>query len=363
MKKKKLYIHIGTHKAGSTTIQETLEKESSRLAKEGIYYFGRFFGLSRIMREMMEYDVELVNNFKTEVERELKESQSIAPHTYVISNEKFSGHKLFAYKNAPVIAKTLHEVFEPYNFDIKIVVYIRRQDKYLESMYVQKIKSLASYTFDEFLNTIEDIHAYHWDTFLDVFSNVFGKENVIVRGFDKKYLPEKNSLIQNFGSIIGSSYLEKYSKGTVINRGYSRDVLEVARHANKHLDNEQLKVLRKILLEIDLPKEDYSFFSNEERIKLLSNYEASNQRVAREYLQDPSGNLFTKFEPQPGNIASDYTGLTPEVLAVIFSKALLTLRTQILDEIALNREMQFSNRVFRKIKKISSAITSHKKSK
>lgn len=363
MKKKKLYIHIGTHKAGSTTIQHTLQKESGRLSEEGIYYFGRFFGLSRIMREMMEYDEELVNNFKKEVEQELAQDKSTATHTYVISNEKFSGHKLLAYKNAPTIAKTLYEVFEPYDFEIKIVVYLRRQDKYLESMYAQKIKSLDSYTFAEFLATIEDINAYHWDTFLEVFANVFGKENMIVRSFDRKYLPKNNSLIQGFGEIIGSEYFKNYPEVTIENRGYSRDVLEVARLANKHLERDQKKILREILIEVNLPPDGYSFFSDEERKKLLANYKVSNLRVAQEYLKDTSDNLFTNFEPGQEHSENQYRGLTPEALAVIFSKALVVQNAQLSDKIELNRQMHFSRRVIRKMKKISSSIISITKSK
>lgn len=356
MNRKKLFIHAGTHKAGSTTIQNTLNRESDELLKEGICYFGRFFPISRIMRAMEEYDEGLVQSFQSDVQERMEIYGETNVHTYVTSNEKFSGHKMIAYRNAPVIAKTLHDVFAPFDFEIKIIIYVRRQDKYIESMYAQKIKSLSAFSFQEFLGEIEDISAYHWDSFIDIFANQFGKENIIVRSFDRKYLPQKSSLIQGFGSIIGSKHLENYVYETVKNRGYTRDVLEVARITNKHLDRGEKKVLRKIFKNLDFPKSGNIFFTKTERAELLSNYKESNKRVVQKYFDDKDAELFSK--PDFEKLEPDYEGLTIETVTMIFMKSLVIMNKQLSEKIEMNKKMRFTNRVVRKIKKITSSFTS-----
>lgn len=357
MNRKKLFIHVGTHKAGSTTIQNLLNRESEALLEEGICYFGRFFPISRIMRTMEVYDEELVTNFQKEVQERISTYGKNGIHTYVTSNEKFSGHKMLAYSNAPVIAKTLHDVFAPFDFNIKIIIYVRRQDKYLESMYAQKIKSLASFSFQEFLGEIEDLHAYQWDSFIDVFADEFGKENIIVRSFDRKYLPQKSSLIRGFGKIIGSKHLENYTYSTVKNRGYSRDVLEVARIANKHLDRKEKKVLREVFRELDLPKGSNNFFTDKERANLLSFYEESNKKVVQKYFDDDKMDLFS--EPDYENLDHDYEGLSIEKVTIIFMKSLLVMHKHLSEKIELNKKMRLPNRIKRKLKKIASKFTSY----
>ncbi len=356
MNSKKLFIHVGTHKAGSTTIQNLLNHESEELLKEGICYFGRFFQTSRIMRAMEEYDEELVKNFQNEVQERIDAYEKNDVHTYVTSNEKFSGHKMLAYSNAPVIAQTLYDVFAPFNFDIKIIIYIRRQDKYLESMYTQKIKSLSSFSFQEFLGEIEDLHAYHWDSFIDIFANEFGKDNIIVRSFDRKYLPQKSSLIRGFGSIIGSNHLQNYTYDTVKNRGYSRDVLEVARIVNRHLERGEKKVLREIFRELDLPKGSNNFFTDKERGNLLEYYAESNKRVVQKYFNEDNMDLFS--EPDYEKLDHNYEGLSIETVTIIFMKSLLVMNKNLSQKIELNRKMWLHNRIKRKLKKIASNVTS-----
>lgn len=351
MNKKTLYIHIGTHKTGSTTIQSILENEKKKLLNEGILYLGRFYNHAKGMKNLEEIHEHLIKNFQKEVKKRIAQYEDRNHHTLVTSNEKFSGHDRWMYRNSNILAKTLWQIFEPFEFDIKIIVYLRRQDKFLESAYKQKVKRDSSFTFDEYLKEeTEDIYNCYWDSFLDSYADFFGKENIIVRSFDKKYLPEKNSLIQGFGNIIESEYLKKYSEETVKNEGYSRDLLEIVRLSNEHLTKQQRRSLRYLLKDVDLPNTDSSFFSLEERKKLLSHFNESNSKIAREYLNDPAGELFSTSDLSKEYHKKKYEGLTPEAVAITLTKIILALNKQLTEEIEETRKMEFTRRVRRKFR-------------
>lgn len=349
---KKLYIHIGTHKTGSTSIQNVLKKERKHLLKEGIFYLGRFRDISKPMKDMIEYDEKHVEEFHKEAVRKIEESKKTNPAIYVTSNEKWSGHDMLAYSNAPANARMLWDIFKPFQFDIKIVVYLRQQDKFFESAYSQKVKRGASYSFQEFLDKIEHVKDCHWDHYLDAYAKYFGEKNIIVQPFDKKYLPEKDSLIHSFGKIIGSEYLKDYQLKRVKNRGYSKDVMEIARLSNKYLSKEEIRAMKYILMEVRLPTQNYTYFPLEQRKELISHFEKSNRRVAQKYLKDENGELFPKENLEKDSASRTYEGLTPEAMAVAFAKIIVVLHQQIMKKIKENRKMQFSRRVTRTVKRL-----------
>lgn len=356
MIKPKLYLHIGTHKTGSTTLQSVLKKESNKLKEEGIAYLGRFRDISKPMKGMTKYDDNHVRKFRKEAQQLIDHSKKSNPHTYVASNEKWSGHDMLSYDNAPVNAKMLYDIFKPFDFDIKIIVYLRRQDKFFESAYAQKIKRGGTFSFEEYLKQIKNIKGLHWDSHLDSYAAIFGKENIIVQRFDKAYLPQKNSLIHSFANIINSKHLKNFDIQTVENRGYSKDVMEFARLSNKYLTREEIRTLKYLLIDVNLPKDNYTYFPLEQRKELLLNYDESNRKVAREYLNEPDGELFSKTDLEQNKSGETYQGLTTEALALIFSKTILVLEKRFSSQIEETRKMYFHKRVYRKFRRLLQKI-------
>lgn len=337
MNRKKLYIHIGTQKTGTTTIQSILSKNKNELQNENICYLGRLEKLAREIRVITEPDVDLENKIRSKVKDKLKECSDHEYQSYIISNEKFTGDKMIAYRNSSLIAKSLERVFEPFEFDIKIIVFIRRQDTFFESTYAQRIYSGESLTFQEFYNLFDESD-FHWDELLNSYAEVFGKENILVRRFDKKYLPGRNSLINTFGEAIKSTYLQNYTDTTYKNRGYSRDALEIARLVNKNLEKKEMRQLRDILRKAGSKEKSYSFFNNEQRKQFLSNYESSNKRVAREYFDKHDEPLFSVPDYTNGAENKQYEGLTIEALCHIMSKAILVMDKELNEKLEHQRK-------------------------
>lgn len=324
MKKPKLYIHIGTQKTGSTVIQKTLQKNKRSLKNEDIHYLGRYRKLARKMRTISDVDPQLNQSLCDAITKDIKNIEYSAESSFIISNEKFTGDKMIGYKNTGVIAKSLFEITKSLDLDVYIIVYLRRQDEFFESTYQQKVYSGETCTFEQFLNKVGKFD-FHWDSLLESYADVFGKNKIIVNRYHKTYLPGVNSLIQNFGEVIGSDFLKTYENSLTENPGLTRDVVEITRITNSFLNKREKKQIRDLLKSVNSKNvfQKYDYFNPQLRTEYLSRYEETNAKVARRYFNNPSGTLFPPIEQNRKH--KEYPGLNTETAVVTLTKAILSL--------------------------------------
>ena len=349
MNRENLYIHIGTQKTGSTTLQTILSKNKQKLLKEGICYLGRFPKLARRIRTVARFDEPLADELKSEIRYTVDSNLKKGVRTYVISNEKFSGDKMISYRNAGAVAETLKHAVKELPFNVKIIVYLRRQDTYIESTYAQKVYSGYTGTFDEFMEHFGE-DDFHWDQFLDRYAKVFGIENLIVYPFDKKYLPESQSLIHHFGKTIGSEKLANYSEKAIANKRFTRNSLNIARITNQHLGKYERRQFRGILKEHDEHLPNNTFFSTEERKRFLSNYRQSNQRVAEGYLNHSGDKLFSKPDYSKIDAKRVDENPTSEELLTSLAQITLNLNRKLREEREANDNEKKTYRLMKKLR-------------
>lgn len=320
-----LYIHIGTWKTGSTTIQYNLNLFKEKLKTENIIYLSendKIVTDDRIIRNFEKVEDDYVAGSR----KKLKEIiQRYEGHNFklVASAEEFSGDPFTGFNNVSAVAQNLKEITAGLNLDIKIIVYLRRQDDFVESLYTQSIHLGMTHTFEEFLSTF-DGDSFNWKNLVSSYSKLFGEQNIIVRRYHKKYLPNQNSLIHDFGNILGSKLLTEFEATHSKNKGYSRDTLEIMRLVNKELGDDRFQI-RKLFRASNTKKpfEKYAFFDGSERKSFYSQYVESNDYIAANYLTPQETSLF------PAPVMSEnppvYPGLTPEGVAVNLSRALLAV--------------------------------------
>jgi hypothetical protein len=347
------YIHIGTHKTGSTTIQNTLSKHAEDLIREKIHYLGMLQNHARILRAITRYDQNLTSEIANEIENKISviESPDVQGHSYILSNEKFTGDKIISYKNADIIAKTLFEATKHLRLNVKIIVYIRRQSDFIESTYAQRIFSGESYSFQEFVDIV-DIYSFYWDKLIDAYSHYFGSDNVIVLRYGKTFLPHKNSLINNFGKCVSSNFLEKYDETHFANSGFNRHSLELMRICNKHFSRNDRKFFREVLKEVDENKsfKKYNYLSSELREELYRHYFDSNENVNRSYFNGAvNGALFPK--PVIDNNPVENNGLDVEDVIVTLMNLILKLNNDWLNS-DNHKSSTTSKKVLRKLNSI-----------
>lgn len=256
----------------------------------------------------------------------LQNMEKISGHTelstrYLMSWEGFSGNYSSGYSNSNAVAENIRMATK--NIDVKIIVYLRSQDDFIESLYTQEIHGGKSFAFQEFVSSLPS-KSFNWEIFLASFEKQFGENNMIVRKYNKAFLPEPDSLFKDFYGLIGINYEELFSPEIPLtpNRGYSRNALKIARVCNPYLDSDEKKLLRKTLQSISAKQafERYSFWSDLDRYKLLAEVEQSNNAVAKKYFPNDSLPLFPLEHCSIDHIDSYF--LTPEKFLPILVKAI-----------------------------------------
>ena len=135
----KLFIHIGTHKTGSTALQQELMALGGELRKVGFHWNAPAGFAKRLLADATAgritqafvNDTEYISDFRARVLSQLENCSA------VISSEHFSGNPRLCYKHASACAKALAMIFE--GIPTEIIVYYRRQDSFCESLYTQGI--------------------------------------------------------------------------------------------------------------------------------------------------------------------------------------------------------------------------------
>lgn len=279
----RLFIHIGTHKTGSTTIQAALLNSTHFLKKRKINYLTVDWAADIMRIESIE-PVQ-VHSIKRSFQSTSQRVRS--DHTIVLSSEKLSGNPYKAYSNAPILAEVLKEISE--GFETRIIAYLRRQDSFLESLYTQSIHQGEQHTFYEFLRESRPEN-YNWDRFISCFEEKFGTENVEVRSYD--YLREQgsNSLLQDFLQSIDLKDFDAINKvAKPTNVSYSLVALDYATRVNKYFSGDYQKAFRRGLQNSNQSKESKKFFIPEDRIKVLKNHLDSNEALAKRKLNEAEG--------------------------------------------------------------------------
>ncbi len=335
-----IYLHIGTPKTGTTSIQNFLFNNRENILKKGYLYpisgiistaqnskrSPQHLGLCEALVKHYDIKSPVDTNSRDKCERsweELKrEIETINPKNVIISSEFFTAMQ--EYYNPDIIALVKKRLED---YETKIVLYVRRQDDFFRSSYCQYMTSplpnkvphhfQANYTHKNILEISEFIlsikfQANYYST-LELWKEAFGVNNIIVRPFEKEQM--KN------GSVV-DDFLE------TINLNYEKSQLKLKSSRNISQSGKVIKIINlieKISQMRRLSKEKYwylytkiPFFRMDSRIKLamflshlipdflmsekllseedkaniLKEFEESNQKVAKEYLDRKNGRLF-----------------------------------------------------------------------
>lgn len=316
-----LFIHIGTHKSGTTAIQKTLDQIKNQLKKEGIIYLPRF-PEEQHMLSLSSLDsgyIDRCRNYYASIFKRYRNKK----YKFVISNECLSGDFRACYENTPIVAAALRQIFE--GMDAKLVVFLRRQSTFIESLYVQTIQEGGFWSFDEYFKTL-NLDGFNWARFLECFEKHFGVSNIIVKRYGKEFITQKNGIIDEFADSIGSRYMKECSFVSNYNLSYSREAIEFARICNKHFSGEEKVLLRKVLQasSVKSPFEKYPFFTNEQRKQIYARFRESNRQVLSIFLGIRTGDLF----PEPDVSAPDkaYKGLDTEATFAVLARMILRVR-------------------------------------
>lgn len=216
---KTLILHIGTMKTGTSTIQRFLSQNRDLLMQQGISYPGERDAHHNIAREIhipLEYRKDLFG-----VSDLIRAARRYPAQTILISAE---GLALFS---AEEVMEFIKRISKRVKVEIRVVVYLRRQDLWLQSCWLEELKTgFHNLSFVDWIRE-NDYRAYRTDykALLNRWSRVVGKENITVRVFETSQMIN-SSLLSDFCSTCGIVVSEEFNVPGKIN--VSLDVMSLS---------------------------------------------------------------------------------------------------------------------------------------
>jgi len=302
MNKPEIIIHIGTNKTGTSFIQSVLNSQHDTLEKAGLLYprtgchgdahydFSRtldFFSVKPLFPTM---DSEPVIKMAASLSREIKRK---SPQTVLISSEYFM---------LPRNGEIVRQFFEGYS--CKILVYLRRHDKWWESAYAQAVKTVVhpqwGMGFDAY-KAWQAKHYPHWGNYrglLNRWEKYFGAENIIVRPYERQQ--NQPTLVHDFLNAIGFSDLAgKLDIPDVqVNPSPSRLAIQlVDLYQRLDISDRLREKLIKSALKMPVDGQEGGLVSPAMKYKLVAENHDVYNYIARKYLGRKDGVLF--MDPPP----------------------------------------------------------------
>jgi len=303
-----LYLHIGTQKTGTTTLQNLFRRNRDLLAKHDLFYptapggsnhvglmlyaieRGRNLSLRtsiglRSPEEVDEFNSTLMQRLQDEIEQS-------GCSKILMSNEHLSSHVTKA-KDVRKFVDDLRRICP----DIRVVIYLRPQYELVLSAYSQAVKSGRAKPMKVELD--EETHFYNYDIMLNLWEMALGIENIRVRLFRRDEFAE-GSLIADFFRTIDMDVPEGLDVPGALNPSFDAYTLEFARTANAIIPREQRvgtgPWLSKLLGALERISTGPKFTAaGPELAELDRTFQASNAEVARRYFPDRNGVLFQQF--------------------------------------------------------------------
>lgn len=324
---KRVIFHIGAPKTGTSIIQSHLAQNREVLRDKGYLYPITISSIESLYRtfeshHLLTYswaDWEPFNKFDpagfwqrieaTAEEYNLHTLILSAENTYwlprqIAEHEQPEEDEYWAEKKAYI-----ERVYEDLkHFETKIVVYLRRQDRWIESWFNQQIKNGRHLKNDmmEFVNHHHFLLDYH--RLIGMWAQVFGHENIIARPYEKKQL--QDGLLEDFLQTTGIGTADDFplrQKGRH-NAQLTPDAMNLINICNglelDPGDSYWLRLqIRKLTNQFDSQAKflNQGLLSPQSRITVLEKYAPINERVAKDFMMRSDGTLFHEEWPDPND--------------------------------------------------------------
>ena len=321
---KTLYLHIGTMKTGTTSFQQFLYRNRKVLEKKGYlfpifdYQYTKKWTRSK-KRNAMFMSAPLFTK-KRERDHEAEharfyEGMAVVAEAFrkydnvILTDEVIWTN---AHNFRPELWQELKQYADEHDFTVKIIVYFRRQDVYLDSYWNHTVKRLYSRdSFQEFLVNKLDHATPDYAEGLKKILEYFPKESLVVHRFERSSFPEGN-VIYDFLEILGLKPDEGFSFSEKnANERLSANMVQ-AKLALNMVDginpDEMVHFEKACLMVSNASDELYHAdqITTEEKRALVESYQEGNAWIAEEFFHDgkplfrddyPENEVFRKDNP------------------------------------------------------------------
>lgn len=292
---KEFYLFPGAHKTATTLLQAALHAQAERLAPAGIEVISRdIFYSSPLFAYMKSLRPQAKTNdpdLRKKARRWAREIRSRTRNSkLVLSGESFFGEpNSQPYPGVESALKILDEFFP--RRKIRITYYVRRQDTFFESVYIQRIQKGGLPNFDKFYRSMYRAD-YDWCSMLGTMAEIVGKQNILVKPFEMIYWGTAEYVRDFFSSFVqDESLLEQVSilpSAAKTNVSLSQHALDEAVRKFPDLDAEGRKnLIRRLQREASTNKYARAELLSEARRKQVAEkYAVANERLFSKWRLD-----------------------------------------------------------------------------
>lgn len=292
---KRLIVHIGGAKCGSSAIQAYIAKNADALARSGVLVPGEQLDThSHISGQQIWFFQNLLKEPAAPSVvrgrlRDISELMNVSGYqTLIVSAENLINDGRFA----EMIKAASGE------FDVQVVAYLRRQDDYFISAWQQwKLKvhdRIEDYIADKLLADA------NWDKMLVPWEVAFGRERMTVRRFRRDKLVD-GDVVADFMASTGLPTDGCRPLSGAANRSFDEAIGAMASRvrdvfSSPH-DNEFYKVVHYLIGDKAFnARRGSGLLTLAQRNALLDAYAPGNERLQRDYFAEdmPSGELFVR---------------------------------------------------------------------
>lgn len=301
----KFYLHIGMNKTGSSAIQSYFHYNRKHLAELGVLWpqvglgspiagNGYHYALSEALgfgpKPQSKIDGAHIESLDTQLKTEVAQE---APRTVILSSEFF------------ILNRDVSPVKEFFNgLDLKIIVHLRRHDKWWPSLYAQAIKSTPlppwKRTFSSYYEFQNKRKAQHlgFGPLLQAWSECFGKENIVVCPYEDQQ--NKPDLIRHMLGIVGEASVADHIAPSLerVNKSLSPRALSLVDLVQRaKIDPTRKETVIRTIIKEDEGGSSMDIVPAKVRRQLVDENADDYEWIAREFLNRPDGKLF--YDPLP----------------------------------------------------------------
>ncbi len=377
--KKTLYLHIGTPKTGTTSLQRFLGANAELLQNLGFAYPISEFKYPHVQRVRnahflvgkLYHNNEETQKRKRDKKREAQlqeEGMSMVHAAFLrFPNVILSDEHIWRVtgKKHEAMWKHLAEDAQANDYEIKVIVYLRRQDGYMYSWLSQLTKTAnsrryATVGWEELKQNEEKMEnmELHLDYYahLESIAAYVGKENITVRVFDRsKFRGMGNTIYSDFLQCVGLEFTDAFVLPPAeANSSLTGNRQEIMRVLNILCDGDDdlRSHMRGLLHEAEAnknPLNKFEMYDPQELQAFLADYADSNQAVAREYMGETEAPLFDG-SIKKGELWTPNNAYMPEDLLRLMIPLYLEQRAEIA---ALKEKLSLSEKALKeRIRKV-----------
>lgn len=316
--KKRLFLHIGSHKTATTFLQSSLTRNAPVLRDLGLLYpkAGRIhqahFKLCWALKDPATkgHTLEDLDDWAA-----LFEEIDAAPEKVVVLSSEEFGLAIDPYRLAPLAER----------YDVAVIFYLRSPDSYMESFYNQFVKDFGTRESRTIETYIAEQPLFFLETMnlLRPWEEMFGKGAVRLRLFGRDHLPD--GILQDFLETLGCTRFPEFrppDDSIMHKQSLPPDALEylrlsnpwIARNDGHHKFVQQLVTFAQDHAET-LQQTRAGILSLKARQTLRKRFAATNRQAAQRFL----GMDHTPFPPAeapapPEDFDSRLPEATPQVM-------------------------------------------------